>query len=68
MIKITQLTKKYGSFTAVAAIAFSEDDIAAAKIAATTRPDNPLGMYFVMKSGKTRSPPVNGNAVDAAVA
>jgi SSS family transporter len=26
-------------------------------IAATTRPERPVGMYFVMKSGKTRSPP-----------
>ena len=52
----------------MAAIELSDDDIAAAKIAATTKPERPVGMYFVMKSGKTRSPPVNGNAADVAVA
>ena len=40
----------------------------AAKIAATTRPDKPVGKCRVMKSGKTRSPPVNGKAVEAALA
>ncbi|NJM54159.1 MAG: hypothetical protein HC846_12725 [Blastocatellia bacterium] len=47
--------------TAVAAIEFKEDDNAAAKIAATTNPLNPVGIYLVIKSGKTLSPPVNGN-------
>ena len=38
---------------AVAAIEFSDDERAAAKIAATTSPDNPAGMCSVMKFGKT---------------
>ena len=44
-------------YTAVAAIAFKDEESAAAKIAATTRPDKPDGRCFVMKSGKTRSVP-----------
>ena len=44
----------YKSLTAVAAIALSDDDKAAAKIAATTKPDKPEGKCWVMKSGKTQ--------------
>ena len=39
--------------TAVAAIELSDDESAAAKIAATTSPLNPDGMCLVIKSGKT---------------
>ena len=46
----------------------SEDESAAAKMAATTRPDSPDGMCFVMKSGKTRSPPAKGKVALAALA
>src|SRR4028119_1470526 len=52
----------YKSLTKVAAIELSDDDKAAAKMAATTKPEIPLGMCLVMKSGKTLSPPKNGKA------
>jgi hypothetical protein len=45
----------------VAAIEFKDEESAAAKIAATTNPLKPVGIDFVMKSGKTLSPPANGN-------
>ncbi len=41
----------YKSLTKVAAIEFKDDDKAAAKIAATTKPERPLGICFVIKSG-----------------
>ena len=51
----------YKSLTNVAAIEFKDEESAAAKIAAITSPDKPEGIYFVIKSGKTLSPPANGN-------
>jgi hypothetical protein len=41
------------SATTVAAIAFSDDDIAAARIAATTSPVRPTGRWLAMKCGNT---------------
>ena len=38
-----------------------EEESAAAKIAATTKPESPEGINFVIKSGKTASPFSNGN-------
>jgi len=52
--------------TAVAAIELSDDDIAAAKIAATTKPDQTSGQMLRNESGKSGSPSVKGKAVEAA--
>ncbi len=51
----------YKSLTKVAAIEFKDEESAAAKIAAITKPLKPDGINFVIKSGKTLSPPANGN-------
>src|SRR5256885_17076354 len=52
----------YRSSVNAAAIEFNDDDIAAAKIAATTRPERPVGRGRVMKSGKTWSAARKGAA------
>ena len=63
---MTEAYEGYALANGIKKKGLSDDDIAAAKIAATTSPERPLGRWRVMKSGKTRSPPANGNDLEAA--